>query len=220
MTNMLRIILLGAPGAGKGTQASLLSEKLNIPKISTGDMLRHEVAHQTALGLKMKEIINKGQLVPHEVIMEMVQNRIKAPDCTQGYLFDGFPRTVLQAEALYKEGIPIDYVVEIDVPDQEIITRLGGRRVHVASGRVYHIVYNPPKTADRDDLTNEPLVQREDDQAQTVQKRLEIYHRETEPLIEWYQKQSISKYIKVSGQGTVDEIFNRILHALTEKNEK
>jgi adenylate kinase len=214
---MLRIILLGAPGAGKGTQAEKLSSTLNIPKISTGDMLRAETAMGTPLGQKVKEIMNCGLLVPDEIIMELIHKRIKNKDCLDGYLLDGFPRTIHQAEALVKEGIEIDYIIEIDVPDEEIITRLSGRRIHPSSGRVYHIQHNPPKEDLRDDMTGEPLIQREDDKEQTIRKRLEVYHQQTQPLIQWYhglEAKEQLKYIQIRGQGSVDSIFQNIMDAL------
>lgn len=217
---MPRIILLGAPGAGKGTQAEKLSSTLNIPKISTGDMLRAETAQGTPLGQKVKEIMNLGLLVPDDIIMELIHQRIKMADCQNGYLWDGFPRTLHQAEALVKEGIAIDYIIEIDVPDEEIIMRLSGRRVHPASGRVYHIQHNPPKVDLRDDITGEPLIQREDDKEQTIRKRLEVYHQQTKPLIEWYRgleaKQQL-KYIQIKGQGSVEAIFQNIMDAIEVK---
>ncbi|RMD71661.1 MAG: adenylate kinase [Gammaproteobacteria bacterium] len=218
----MRIILLGPPGAGKGTQAKFIQEAFGIPHISTGDMLRAAVQQGTPLGKMAKEYMDAGQLVPDDVIIGLVKERIQQPDCANGFLLDGFPRTVAQAEALRQAGIDIDYVVEIDVPDEEIIKRLSGRRVHPASGRVYHMIYNPPKEDEKDDITGEPLIQRDDDKEETVRKRLEVYHQQTRPLVEYYQKLAASgdpkapKYIKVSGLGSVEEIKNRILSALRE----
>lgn len=215
----MRIILLGAPGAGKGTQAERLEKSLKIPKISTGDMLRAEVAAKSDLGLQVQEIMNQGQLVPDAIILQLIRKRIQQSDCANGYLFDGFPRNSQQAEALVREGILIDYVVEINVPDSDIIMRLSGRRIHPGSGRAYHIKFNPPKLTDLDDATGEPLIQREDDKEDTVRKRLEVYHRETEPLIQWYKglsnKAVQPKVVQISGQGNMDVIFDRIIQAFS-----
>ena len=216
----MRLILLGAPGAGKGTQATYIKEKFNIPQISTGDMLRTAVKAGTPLGLKAKSFMDSGGLVPDEVIIGLVKNRIRDGDCEAGFLFDGFPRTIPQAEAMKDAGVDIDYVIEINVPDEEIIKRLSGRRVHPASGRIYHVIFSPPKVAGKDDITGENLVQREDDREETVIKRLEIYHSETKQLVGYYSdwsKQGTNKapkYIRVSGTGTVEDIRNNIFKAL------
>ena len=216
----MRIILLGGPGAGKGTQANFIKEKYNIPQISTGDMLRAAVKAGTELGKAAKKIMDEGGLVSDDIILGLVKERIAEPDCKNGFLFDGFPRTIPQAEALKEQGIDIDYVVEIDVPDEEIIKRMSGRRVHPASGRTYHVIFNPPKEEGKDDVTGEPLIQRDDDKEETVRKRLEVYHEQTEPLIEYYSRWAESgdahapKYVKVSGIGSVEEIRDRIFQAL------
>lgn len=216
----MRLILLGGPGAGKGTQANFIKERYNIPQISTGDMLRAAVKAGTDLGKEAKKVMDAGQLVPDDVIIGLVKERIKEPDCKNGFLFDGFPRTIPQAEAMKEAGVPIDAVVEISVPDEEIIKRMSGRRVHLASGRTYHVVFNPPKEDMKDDVTGEPLVQREDDQEETVRKRLDVYHEQTEPLVDYYRKWESSgeagapQYIQVEGVGKVDEIRDRIFTAL------
>ncbi len=216
----MRLILLGGPGAGKGTQAKFITEKYGIPQISTGDMLRQAVKEGTQLGLEAKKYMDAGELVPDDVIIGLVKERIKQPDCEKGFLFDGFPRTIPQAEAMKDAGVQIDYVVEIAVPDEEIIKRMSGRRVHLPSGRTYHIIYNPPKVEGKDDVTGEPLVQRDDDKEETVKKRLEIYHAQTEPLVDFYKKWEASgdanapKYVRIDGVGTVDEIRDRIFQAL------
>ncbi len=216
----MRLILLGGPGAGKGTQANFIKERYNIPQISTGDMLRAAVKAGTDLGKEAKKVMDAGQLVPDDVIIGLVKERIKEPDCKNGFLFDGFPRTIPQAEAMKEAGVPIDAVVEISVPDKEIIKRMSGRRVHLASGRTYHLVFNPPKEDMKDDVTGEPLIQREDDQEETVRKRLDVYHEQTEPLVDYYRKWESSgeagapKYIQVEGVGKVDEIRDRIFTAL------
>ncbi len=216
----MRLILLGGPGAGKGTQAKFITEKFGIPQISTGDMLRAAVKEGTELGKEAKKFMDSGQLVPDEVIIGLVKERIQKPDCEKGFLFDGFPRTIPQAEAMKDAGVKIDYVVEIAVPDEEIIKRMSGRRVHLASGRTYHVIYNPPKVEGKDDETGEPLVQREDDKEETVKKRLEVYHAQTEPLVDYYKKWEASgdenapKYVRVEGVGTVDEIKEKIFKAL------
>lgn len=217
----MRIILLGAPGAGKGTQASYISKALNIPQISTGDMLRAAVKAGTPVGLEAKKVMDEGQLVSDEIILALVKERLQQQDCMNGCLFDGFPRTLAQAEALKKDGITIDHVVEIDVEDDEIITRMSGRRVHLASGRTYHVLFNPPQQEGIDDETGEPLVQREDDREETVKKRLQIYHTQTAPLIEYYSgwasdgAPEAPRYRKVKGTGSVEDIRDRILGALT-----
>jgi adenylate kinase len=216
----MRIILLGGPGAGKGTQAGYIKEKYNIPQISTGDMLRAAVKDGTPLGLEAKKVMDAGQLVSDDIIMGLVKERIAQPDCENGYLFDGFPRTIAQADALKNENVTLDAIVEIDVDDDEIIKRMSGRRVHLASGRTYHVVFNPPKVQDKDDVTGEPLVQRDDDKEETVRKRLDVYHSQTEPLIDYYSKWSTSgeaqapKYIKVSGIGKVEDVRDQIFSAL------
>jgi adenylate kinase len=211
----MRLILLGPPGAGKGTQAVILREKFAIPQISTGDMLRAAVKAGTRLGREAKKVIDAGQLVSDDIIVGLVKERLKQPDCKAGYLFDGFPRTIPQAEALTDAAIPLDYILEIDVPDEEIITRMSGRRVHPGSGRVYHVQFNPPKVQGRDDATGEPLVQREDDLEETVKKRLEVYRAQTRPLVDYYQRLAPQKYRRISGRGSVEEVTRRALAALT-----
>jgi len=216
----MRVILLGAPGAGKGTQATYIKEKFNIPQISTGDMLRAAVKAGTVLGLEAKKYMDAGALVPDEVIIGMIQERIKDADCKDGFLFDGFPRTIPQAEAMRQAGVVIDYVVEIDVPDEEIIKRMSGRRVHPSSGRTYHIVFNPPKVDGKDDITGEDLVQRDDDREETVMKRLEVYHSQTKPLVSYYSElaqkgDKAPRYVKISGVGSVDDIKQKIFNALS-----
>lgn len=216
----MRLILLGAPGAGKGTQAQFISQKFNIPQISTGDMLRAAVKAGTPLGLEAKRIMDDGGLVSDNIIIGLVKERIAEEDCANGFLFDGFPRTIPQADALKSEGIKIDYVVEIDVADEEIIKRMSGRRVHPGSGRTYHVIYNPPKEQGKDDVSGEPLVQREDDQEETVRKRLDVYHAQTKPLVEYYSSwaaegdDSAAKYVKVAGVGSVDDIREQVFAAL------
>src|SRR5512140_800918 len=182
----MRLILLGAPGAGKGTQANFIKEKFGIPQISTGDMLRAAVKAGTPLGLEAKKIMDAGGLVRDDIIIGLVKDRLKEPDCAKGYMFDGFPRTIPQAEAMKEAGVAIDYVLEIDVPDSEIVTRMSGRRVHLASGRTYHVKFNPPKVEGKDDVTGEALVQRDDDKEETVRKRLEVYHGQTRALVAYY----------------------------------
>ncbi|HNV87727.1 MAG TPA: adenylate kinase [Methylotenera sp.] len=217
----MRIILLGAPGAGKGTQATFIKEKFNIPQISTGDMLRAAVKAGTPLGLKAKGHMDSGGLVPDAVIIGLVSERIKQADCANGFLFDGFPRTIPQADAMKAAGVMIDYVVEIDVPDSAIIERMSGRRSHPASGRTYHVKFNPPKVAGKDDVTGEDLVQREDDKEETVKKRLEVYHSQTKPLVEYYANWAKSgaagapKHVKVNGLGEMNSIRNNIFAVLT-----
>ena len=216
----MRLILLGGPGAGKGTQANYIKERYGIPQISTGDMLRAHVKAGSELGVKAKAIMDAGGLVSDDIIIGMVKERLKEADCAKGYLFDGFPRTIPQAEAMKAAGVPIDFVVEIDVDDSEIIKRMSGRRVHVASGRTYHVVFNPPKVAGKDDATGEDLIQRDDDKEETVKKRLDIYHAQTEPLVKYYSDWSASgeakapKCVKVAGVGKVEEIRDRIFAAL------
>jgi len=211
----MRLILLGPPGAGKGTQANIIRQKFGIPQISTGDMLRAAIKAGTPLGTELKKVLDAGQLVCDDIIMDLVKERLKKPDCKAGYLFDGFPRTIPQADAIEQAGIAIDYVLEIDVPDEEIITRMSGRRVHPGSGRVYHLKFNPPKTEGKDDATGEPLVQREDDLEETVRKRLEVYRAQTRPLVDYYKRLAADKYRKISGRGSVDEVTKRALAALT-----
>jgi adenylate kinase len=211
----MRLILLGPPGAGKGTQAQFIREKFGIPQISTGDMLRAAVKAGTPLGVAAKKVMDAGQLVSDDIIIGLVEERLKQPDCKPGYLFDGFPRTIPQAEAMQKKKVALDYVLEIDVPDEEIITRMSGRRVHPASGRTYHVKFNPPKAEGKDDVTGEPLVQRDDDKEATVRNRLDVYRKQTRPLVDYYSKQPGVKYRKISGLGKVDEITQRALAALT-----
>ena len=214
----MQIILLGAPGAGKGTQAKFISEHLNIPQISTGDMLRNSVAKKTDLGLKAKVLMEKGELVPDELILDLVKDRINEDDCSNGFLFDGFPRTLEQAKALQIRGVKIDCVIEIMVDDKEIIERMSGRRVHSASGRTYHIKHNPPKKENIDDETGEPLIQRADDNEETVKKRLEIYHEQTSPLIDFYKKaaqiENGNKYVEINGIGEILSIQEQIISSL------
>lgn len=215
----MRIILLGPPGAGKGTQAQFISEKYGIPQISTGDMLRTAVKAGTELGLKAKDIMASGGLVSDDLIIALVKERIQESDCVNGFLFDGFPRTIPQAQALVDSNIPIDVVLEIFVADEEIVSRLSGRRVHEASGRVYHIVHNPPKVEGVDDITGETLVQRADDKEETVRKRLRVYHEQTEPLVEFYRSraergQADTRYEQVDGVGELDVVQDRISAAL------
>ena len=216
----MRLILLGAPGAGKGTQAAFLTERFGIPQISTGDMLRAAVKAGTPLGLQAKKVMDSGALVSDDIILALVKERIAQPDCAAGFLFDGFPRTIVQAEALKAAGVKLDYVLEIDVPDSAIIERMSGRRVHGASGRTYHNRFHPPRVAGVDDVTGEPLIQRVDDQEETVKKRLAVYAQQTRPLVDYYQRWAASgdpaapAYRKISGTGSVDEITSRALAAL------
>jgi adenylate kinase len=218
----MRLILLGAPGAGKGTQANFIKEKYNIPQISTGDMLRAAVKAGTPLGLAAKKVMDAGGLVSDDIIIGLVKDRLKEADCANGYLFDGFPRTIPQADAMKEAGVAIDYVLEIDVPDEAIIERMSGRRVHPASGRTYHLKFNPPKVAGKDDETGEELVQRADDTEETVRKRLAIYHEQTEVLVDYYTKWGQSgqpgapKYRKIAGVGAVDQIRDSAFAALAE----
>ncbi len=216
----MRLILLGAPGAGKGTQANFIKEKFNIPQISTGDMLRAAVKAGTPLGIEAKKVMDAGGLVSDDIIIGLVKDRLKQPDCANGYLFDGFPRTIPQADAMKEAGVAIDYVLEIDVPDEAIIERMSGRRVHQPSGRTYHVKFNPPKVAGRDDVTGEELIQRDDDQEETVKKRLKVYHEQTEVLVGYYNKWAESgqpgapKYRKIAGVGPVEEIRDKAFAAL------
>lgn len=216
----MRIILLGGPGAGKGTQADYIGEKFNIPQISTGNMLRAAIAEGAPLGLEAQKVMEAGGLVSDDIILALVKDRIAKNDCKNGFLFDGFPRTIAQAESLKAQGTKIDFVVEIHVDDDEIIKRMGGRRVHPASGRTYHVVFNPPKSEGRDDVTNDTLIQRKDDEESTVRERLNVYHAQTQPLIEYYAQWSESddlnapNFVKVNGTGKVTEIRDQILKAL------
>ncbi|ACR01807.1 MAG TPA: adenylate kinase [Thauera aminoaromatica] len=216
----MRLILLGPPGAGKGTQANFIKEKFGIPQISTGDMLRAAVKAGTPLGLEAKKVMDAGGLVSDDIIIGLVKDRLQQEDCKSGYMFDGFPRTIPQADAMKDAGVPIDFVLEIDVPDAEIVERMSGRRAHLASGRTYHVKYNPPKVAGKDDVTGEDLVQRDDDKEETVKKRLDVYHSQTKPLVEYYSKWAASgdakapKVRKISGLGAVDAITANAFAAL------
>jgi len=218
----MRVILLGPPGAGKGTQAAFVCERYGIPQISTGDMLRAAIKAGTPLGLAAKKVMDSGALVSDDIILGLVKERLKEPDCTDGYLFDGFPRTIPQAEAMRTAGIKVDVVLEIAVPDGDIIDRMGGRRVHMASGRTYHVKFNPPKVAGRDDVTGELLIQRDDDTEDVVRNRLKIYHAQTSVLIDYYAKWAATggadapRHRKVSGVGRVDDIKQRVLGALAQ----
>ena len=216
----MRLILLGPPGAGKGTQANFIKEKFGIPQISTGDMLRAAVKAGTPLGIAAKKVMDSGGLVSDDIIIGLVKDRLQQDDCKAGYMFDGFPRTLPQADAMKDAGVPLDFVLEIDVPDGEIVERMGGRRVHLASGRTYHVKYNPPKVEGKDDVTGEALIQRDDDSEATVKKRLEIYHAQTKPLVDYYTKWSESgdaaapKVRKIAGLGAVEDITARAFDAL------
>jgi len=216
----MRVILLGGPGAGKGTQANFIKERYNIPQISTGDMLRAAVKAGTPLGVEAKKVMDAGGLVSDDIILGLIDERLKEDDCQNGYLFDGFPRTLAQADALKDKGIAIDAVVEIDVDDNEIIKRMSGRRVHLASGRTYHVVFNPPKVEGKDDETGEDLIQRDDDHEETVRARLDVYHKQTEPLIHYYSKwaqqggDGAPKYVRINGIGKVDAIRDSIFAGL------
>ncbi len=216
----MRMILLGPPGAGKGTQAGFITAAYGIPQISTGDMLRAAIKAGTPLGLEAKKVMDAGRLVSDDIIIGLVLERLKAPDCAKGFLFDGFPRTIPQAEAMKRENVPLDVVLEIDVPDSAIVERMVGRRVHVASGRTYHVRFNPPKVAGRDDVTGEELIQRDDDREATVRERLSVYHAQTQPLVAWYQAWAASgdprapRHRKVDGMGGVDAIRDACLAAL------
>jgi len=216
----MRLILLGAPGAGKGTQAQYICERYGIPQISTGDMLRAAVKAGTPLGIEAKKVMDAGGLVSDDIILGLIKERLQQPDCAKGFLFDGFPRTIPQAQALKDQGVKLDFVVEVDVPDEEIIKRMSGRRVHPGSGRTYHVVFNPPRIEGKDDLTDEPLIQRDDDKEETVRKRLDVYHSQTKPLVEFYSKWAESgdadapQYVKVEGVGSVTDIRDEIFKAL------
>jgi adenylate kinase len=220
----MRILLLGMPGAGKGTQAQFLTEKFKIPQISTGDMLRAAVEAGTPLGREAKEYMDKGLLVPDHIVIELVKERVKQPDCANGFIIDGFPRTIAQAEALRKAGIDIDFVIEIEVGEGEILRRMSGRRIHPASGRTYHVEFNPPKVPDRDDVTGEPLIQRPDDNEETVRKRIETYHQQTKPLVNYYLNWAASgdprapHYVNIYGRGPVEHIRDKIFAALAAKH--
>ncbi|MFN7434267.1 MAG: adenylate kinase [Betaproteobacteria bacterium] len=216
----MRLILLGPPGAGKGTQAGFIKERFGIPQISTGDMLRAAVKAGTPLGLAAKKVMDAGQLVSDDIIIGLVKERLKEPDCANGYLFDGFPRTIPQADAMKSAGVRVDVVLEIAVPDADIVERMSGRRVHVASGRTYHVRFNPPRQAGQDDQTGEPLVQRDDDKEDVVRKRLEVYHAQTSVLVDYYSRWAAAgqtgapRYARVSGVGPVEEIKQRVFDAL------
>ena len=213
----MKLILLGAPGVGKGTQAQFITEAYQIPQISTGDMLREAVKAETPMGLKVKAVMDRGDLVTDDIIIALVKDRISQPDCENGFLFDGFPRTIPQADALVDQGIDLDAIVEIAVPFDEIIKRMSGRRVHPGSGRTYHVEYNPPVKEGVDDETGEPLIQREDDHEDTVRDRLKVYEEQTSPLVAYYQAKAASsqlQYFSVEGQGTVVEIREKVLDAL------
>jgi adenylate kinase len=215
----MNIILLGPPGAGKGTQAGHICEKFDIPQISTGDMLRAAVKKESSLGIEAKKVMDSGGLVSDEIIIGLVKERINAPDCINGFIFDGFPRTIVQADVLKKEGVRIDYVIEIQVPDEDIVARISGRRIHLASGRVYHITFNPPAVSGKDDQTGEDLIHRADDYEDIVRERLGIYHEQTQPLVDYYSEEneeyiSSAKFIAISGVGSLNEVSDRILTAL------
>jgi adenylate kinase len=213
-------MLLGPPGAGKGTQASFIKERFGIPQIATGDMLRAAVKAGTPLGIEAKKIMDSGKLVSDDIIVGLVRERLKQPDCARGYLFDGFPRTIPQADALRSSGVPLDYVLEIDVGEDELLERISGRRVHPESGRSYHVKFHPPKLPGKDDLTGEPLVQRPDDREETVRNRIDVYKKQTRPLVDYYAKWAAQgdphapRYVKISGVGPVEQIRDRVLAAL------
>ena len=222
----MNIILIGGPGAGKGTQAQFISARFGIPQISMGDMLRAEVSADTALGRQAKSLMNIGELIPDDLIIALIQQRIQRPDCANGFLCDGFPRTIPQAEAMRDTKIPINHVVEITVDDEEIIRRMNGRRVHLASGRTYHVEFNPPQVADKDDVTGEPLIQREDDTEQTVRDRLRIYHSHTQPLVQFYRQWAQTatfdapRYACVEGTGEVNSVRDRIFSAIGSTSDR
>ena len=216
----MKLVLLGAPGVGKGTQAQFLTEKYSIPQISTGDMLRESIKTESELGERVQKVMESGALVTDEIILDLVNARIQQADCKGGFLFDGFPRTIPQAEALLQESIYVDHVIEIILPEDDIVARLGGRRVHLASGRIYHNLYNPPKIKDIDDVTGEPLIQRDDDKEETVRVRMQVYRKQTEPLVSFYKTTSADeqynlKYSSVEGVGTAEQIRDRIFAALS-----
>jgi adenylate kinase len=216
----MKLILLGPPGAGKGTQAAYIAKKYGIPQVSTGDMLRAAAEAGTPHGLAAKKVMDAGQLVSDDIIVALVKERLRAPDCARGYLFDGFPRTIAQADAMKQAPVAIEHVLEIDVPEDEIVLRMSGRRVHPASGRSYHVKFNPPRTRERDDVSGEPLVQRDDDREETVRKRLEVYRRQTQPLVDYYTRWAASgdarapRYHRISGLGSIEEIRARAFAAL------
>lgn len=217
----MRVVLLGPPGSGKGTQAGFITKKFGIPQVSTGDMLRAAAKGGSPVALEAKRVMDSGKLVSDDIIIALVKERLKQPECAGGYLFDGFPRTIPQAEAMRDAQVPIDYVLEVQVPDEDIISRMSGRRVHLASGRSYHVKFNPPRVEGRDDVTGEPLVQRDDDKEETVRKRLEVYREQTHPLIEFYSRWASSGAARapacrsISGLGGVEEIRDRVFAALT-----
>jgi len=219
----MRIILLGMPGSGKGTQAQFLMDRYGIPQVSTGDMLRAAIKAGTPDGLKAKGYMDRGALVPDELVIALVKERVKQPDCAKGFILDGFPRTIQQADALRGAGVGIDYVIEIEVSDEEILKRMSGRRVHLASGRTYHVEFNPPKVPGKDDVTGEPLIQREDDNEETVKKRIAAYHAQTKPLIDYYFKWAVSRdrnaprYVNIYGKGSVEHIRDKMFAAVTDK---
>ena len=213
----MKIILLGPPGAGKGTQANIIKKTLNIPQISTGDMLRAAVNAGTQLGKEAKKVMDAGELVSDDLILQLVKQRITEDDCKNGYLFDGFPRTIAQAEGMRSSGIDVDVVIELQLTDSEIIKRMSGRRIHPASGRTYHVIFNPPRVENKDDETGESLIQRDDDSEETVRKRLEVYHNQTAPLIKYYTglaEQGLINYVQINADGDVNEIGNKIISAI------
>lgn len=212
----MRVILLGAPGAGKGTQAEAITHHFNIPKIATGDMLRKAIADKTELGQLAKSYMDQGQLVPDSVVIGLVKERLAAGDCKNGYLFDGFPRTLPQAQALVENGVEIDYAIYLEVPDEEIIKRLSGRRMHLASGRTYHVVYNPPREKDKDDLTGEPLVQRDDDKEETIKARLAVYQEQTKPVIDFYKNMPSVGFHVIDGTQKIEEVCKAIESTIVE----
>lgn len=222
----MHIILLGPPGAGKGTQATFISQQFGIPKIATGDILRDAIKRNSPLGMAVQKIMDQGKLVSDDIILELVKDRLKQPDCKTGFLFDGFPRTLVQANAIRDANIPIDYVVELQVDDEEIIKRASGRWVHPGSGRSYHTIFHPSKEANKDDVTGEPLVQRPDDLEETVRNRLEVYRQQTQPLIAYFKnwansgEKSAPQYKEISGVGSVDQVRDRIIHALKDAKKK
>ena len=216
----MKIMLLGMPGAGKGTQAQFLIQKYGIPQISTGDMLRAAGKAGTALGREAQQYMDRGELVPDRVVIELVKERVKAPDCANGFIIDGFPRTIAQAEALHGAGVEFDYVIEFRISDDEVLNRLSGRRVHPASGRTYHVVFNPPKVPGRDDVTGEALVQRPDDAEATIRHRIATYHAQTEPLVDYYMKRSASgvpRYLRINAAGSVESVRDQMFAALARK---